>query len=168
MWFDLLLFLFLSPFYFQCCWVMPPGLWMYTLFCSSLSCLSTDVMMIFSPCTSYSELLNSSLAGFINALPAPTSFPPLPLSQTSVCSYDCSFFALDSSLSCPWQPSWLSVFSSPLFCSSYPSCLPTLCPSPSPPLLCCVQLLVSFADWWFLIGSGHFSFKCLGAFCSSS
>lgn len=52
-----------SAFYFQCCWVMPPGLWMYISFCSSLSCLITDFMVI-SPCTSYSELLNSSLAGF--------------------------------------------------------------------------------------------------------
>jgi len=37
---------------------------------------------------------------------------------------------------------------------------------PAPSLFCAAIGL--FADWWFLIGSGHFSFKCLGAFCSSS
>lgn len=37
------------PFYFHCCGVMSPGLWMYILSCGSLSCLVTDFMVIFFP-----------------------------------------------------------------------------------------------------------------------
>lgn len=84
------------------------------------------------PCTSYSELLNSSLAGFINApilLPLPQFSlltPPLarPLSRPVIVLSPfslCHFFLHSVKCSC-WS---------------------------------------LFADWWFLIGFGHFSFKCL-------
>lgn len=56
----------LPPFYFQCCWVMPPGFWMYIPFCLSLSCLISDFPVIF-----LAHLIQSYqipvLAGFINA-----------------------------------------------------------------------------------------------------
>lgn len=124
-------------------------------------------MVIFSPCTSYSELLNSNLAGFINAFPAPASFPTFPLSQTSVQSCDCSFFALMTLL--PARDTLLDFLFSLPFCSIHPSGVLL----PSFPLFLSRPFSVtcsywSLADWWPLIGSGHFSFKCLGAFCSSS
>lgn len=79
---------------------------MYILSCSSLSCLVTDFMVIFPPCASYSELLNSSLAGFINALcplpqppcssscrhpPHVLSYSPLPLCSVSLTSHSSPF-----------------------------------------------------------------------------
>lgn len=133
---------------------MPPGLGC-TLFCGSLSCLVLTSWWL-SPCTSYSELLNSSLAGFINALPAPIPFPTFPLSHT-VQSYDCSFFVLDGSASCRWHPSWPSLVFPLPFCSLYPSSVPVLYPIPFPPFLSVTCSYWSlFADWWFLIGSGPF------------
>lgn len=97
MWFDLLfLFPFLYPFYFQCCWVMPPGLWMYILFCSSLSCLITDFMVIFFPLAHLTQsywtpvwlvLLMHFLPNFLPCFP---SFPNL-FVAVSLPLLDCSF-----------------------------------------------------------------------------
>lgn len=65
-------------------------------------------------------------------------------------------------------PDFLFSFPPP-FCPLYPSFVPVLFPIPFPPFLSVTCSYWSlFADWWFLIGSGHFSFKCLGAFCSGS
>lgn len=95
------------PFYFHCCGVMPPGLWMYILSYSSLSCLVTDFMVIFfSPCASYSELLNSGLAGFVNALLPWLLFPlPKPLCSSLILTPFLTFSpSFHHSVLFPWLP----------------------------------------------------------------
>lgn len=129
---------------------MSPGLWMYILSCSSLSCLVTDFMMIFfSPCASYSELLNSSLAGFINALPTPTSFPFFP-------NHCAALFRR-------YPPHILSYFPhhSVLFLWLL---IPSFFPSHSSLSGSCWCLLLTGSVWLVL---AVFPLNCLVAFCSS-
>lgn len=82
----------LSPFYFQCCWVMPPGLWMYISFCSSLSCLITDFMVIF-PLHILLRVTELQFGWFLLMHPFPllSFLPLLSAALRPVCSCYCSF-----------------------------------------------------------------------------
>lgn len=151
MWFDLLLPL-PAPLLFPAVGWCRLDCGCTILSCSSLSCLVTDFMVIFfSPCASYSEWLNSSLAGFINALPTP---PPSPFPNHWSPLLLTPFLTFS-----PVPPTHTRFFSGLLI--SAPSFLPSHSPL-SGSYWC---LLLTGSVWLVL---AVFPLNCLVAFCSSS
>lgn len=122
------------PFYFHCCGVMSPGLWMYILSCSSLSCLVTDFMVIFFPLAHLTQSYWTPvwLVLLMHSAPFPkplcSSFLPTPLLFFPVLPYHAVQF--------PWLP------------ISAPSFLPP-CPSLSGAVGVSCWLVVS--AWFWLV-----------------
>lgn len=125
--------------------------------CSSLSCLITDIMVIFFPL--HILLRVTELQVWLVLL---MHFPPLlPFSFPKPLFVALTVLSLPSQLSLlPVTPLLTFSFLFPCVLALFPQVLPlSFFPLSLPPLLSVTCGYWSLADWWFLIGSGHFPFS---------